>query len=113
MTSTVRTRHPCWSDASPPLASAQEAATDYLIEGGPVRGEGKELTIDFGILSLPDSFVQGLQWLGEQPQYALYPLFWQKLMWGWGGILPDERRGQVLETSHPRLASIRQMSTTR
>lgn len=34
--------------------------------------------------------------LSKQEQYALYPLFWQNLLWGWGGVLPDEHRERVL-----------------
>jgi hypothetical protein len=84
--------------------SILKAATDYLIAGGPVsvpvrggvRKEGDKLVIDFGIVSLPDSFLRGLHWLSKQKQYTLYPLFWQNLLWGWGGVLPDQHRKWVL-----------------
>jgi hypothetical protein len=74
-----------------------KAATDYLLAGGAVdTSTPGTIRIDFRIADLPQTFASGLDWLGRQPKYWLFPLFWHNYLWGWGGVLPDEHREGVL-----------------
>lgn len=74
-----------------------KAATDYLLAGGAVdTSTPGTIRVDFRIADLPQTFANGLEWLGRQPKYWLFPLFWQNYLWGWGGVLPDEHREGVL-----------------
>jgi hypothetical protein len=68
--------------------SILKAAVDYLLLGR------RSTRVEF--LGLPQTFHAGLSWLADQPDYWLYPLFWQNFLWGWGGILPDDRREDIL-----------------
>lgn len=73
-----------------------QAATDYLREGGAVRDlEGDTMVIDLGITALPRTFLQGMTWLQSQPSYSLFPVYWQNLLWGWGGLIPHQHRSTV------------------
>lgn len=72
--------------------SLLKATIDYLAEGGPVRDNGDgTFTVDFRITDLPNSFAHGLEQIGRQPYYRLYPAFWQTFLWGWGGLLIADR----------------------
>jgi hypothetical protein len=77
--------------------SILRAATDYLVQGGAIDfSQGDKIRIDFRIVDLPQSFLRGLTWLGRQPRYWLFPVFWQNFLWAWGGLLPDDHREDVL-----------------
>lgn len=77
--------------------SLLKAAADYLLAGGDVdAADPDDITVDFGIADLPQSFLRSLGWLRSQMSYWLFPLFWQNFLWAWGGILPDEHRDEVL-----------------
>lgn len=77
--------------------SILKAATDYLLEGGGVdTSDPNNLRVDFRLVDLPQTFLGGLEWLGQQKEYWLYPVFWQNYLWGWGGLLPDQHRDEVL-----------------
>jgi hypothetical protein len=77
--------------------SILKAAADYLLQGGPVDAtDPNNIRVNFGLVDLPQTFLGGLDWLGSQPKYWLFPLFWQNYLWGWGGLLPDQHRERVL-----------------
>jgi hypothetical protein len=46
--------------------------------------------VQFG--ELPTSFREGLRWLRVQPTFHRYGLFWQQLLWGWGGFYIEDRK---------------------
>jgi hypothetical protein len=73
--------------------SLLKAAVDYLAEGGPVRDNGDgTFTVDFRVTDLPNSFSRGLSLINGQPNFRLYPLFWQTFLWGWGGLVVSDRQ---------------------
>lgn len=77
--------------------SVLKAASDYLLAGGPVKAkDSRHITVDFGIVGFPQTFLRGLEWLRNQPNYWLFPLFWQNFLWGWGGLLPDDARDAAI-----------------
>jgi hypothetical protein len=77
--------------------SLLKAASDYLLAGGPVKADDRlHIKVDFRVASLPQTFLDGLDWLKRQPNYWLFPLLWQNFLWGWGGLLPDDARSSTL-----------------
>ena len=94
--------HATWYLEHRARLSILKAATDYLIAGG--RFSRTQLGYRASRRARdrlwdrePAGLVpEGPAWLSNQEQYALYPLFWQNLLWGWGGVLPNEHRERVL-----------------
>lgn len=41
--------------------------------------------------TLPATFREGQAWLAQQPNFHLYAVFWQQLLWGWGGFFLEHR----------------------
>jgi hypothetical protein len=73
--------------------SLLKATVDYLAAGGAVRRNlDGSYTVDFRIVDLPNSFAHGLEQISQQPNYRLYPLFWQVFLWGWGGLIVTDRQ---------------------
>jgi len=66
-----------------------KAAVDYLIES-PLGPPSVALdSHDWSALLhefLPESFRTGMDWLRAQPTFHRYAVFWQQLLWGWGGF---------------------------
>jgi hypothetical protein len=74
-----------------------KSAVDYLLAGGGIRVlSPKEIELDFRLAGLPRTFLRGLEWLEQQVDYWLFPVFWQNYLWGWGGLLPDEHYDATL-----------------
>lgn len=71
--------------------SILRAATDYLAEGGFVRDMPQGVRVDFRASDLPQSFLRGFARAEQQPNFRLYPLFWQVFLWGWGGLILLDR----------------------
>ena len=42
--------------------------------------------------ALPTTFLTAARELRQRPQYSRYALFWQILLWGWGGLILDDFR---------------------
>jgi hypothetical protein len=40
---------------------------------------------------LPQNFRNGLETIAVNPNYRLFPLFWQVFLWGWGGFILTDR----------------------
>ena len=75
-----------------------KSAVDYLLARDRTEpSDPHEFHVDFGPVDLPQTFLAGLEWLGRQPEYWLYPVFWQNYLWGWGGLLPDSHRDSTLD----------------
>ncbi|WP_049653483.1 hypothetical protein [Kitasatospora sp. MY 5-36] len=79
-----------------------KAAVDYAVEhpDGPpplVSETGKFVFLGLGYHSLPETFQTGMDWLRKQPNFRLYPTFWQQFLWGWGGFFLEDRKGKEFE----------------
>ncbi|MFE7028817.1 hypothetical protein ACFU9Y_00795 [Streptomyces sp. NPDC057621] len=83
--------------------SILKAAVDYVLaHPEPQSGtteDGKQWFTFQGLTydALPATFHSGMAWLREQPNFRLYPTFWQQLLWGWGGFYLDDREEKEFE----------------
>jgi hypothetical protein len=83
--------------------SILKAAVDYALahpDGAPelILEDGKNWVFQ-GLTyhALPATFHSGMTWLREQPSFRRYAIFWQQLLWGWGGFYLDDREEQEFE----------------
>lgn len=80
--------------------SILKGAVDYLCERAKQEQTlGGRAAADFGLAVLPATFDRGLSAIGKEPNFWLYPLFWQVFLWGWGGFIlkdhEDEEFGEL------------------
>lgn len=70
-----------------------KAAIDYhdITEAGALPGVAAGETDWTALLSMPGSFRTALHDLSQEPQFRRYALFWQVLLWGFGGFLLADR----------------------
>jgi len=80
--------------------SILKGAVDYLCGKTKKPQMPGHITIDFGLASFPTTFLRGLSAIEKEPNFWLYPLFWQVFLWGWGGfILKDHEEEEFGELS--------------
>ena len=80
--------------------SILKGAVDYLCERGQREQTlGGRAAADFRLALLPATFYRGLSAIGKEPNFWLYPVFWQVFLWGWGGFIlkdhEDEEFGEL------------------
>ena len=81
--------------------SILKGAVDYLCKRAKQpQTSGRRVLADFGLTLLPTTFLRGLSAIEKEPNFCLYPLFWQVFLWGWGGfILKDQQEEEFQELS--------------
>jgi hypothetical protein len=86
------------------LKAAVDVYSDYVGDEPPLDPDGSSVTRSL-YNSLPDSFREGVSWLGQQPTALRYALLWQQFLWGWGGFILSNLEGSEYE-SFARLSGV-------
>ncbi|MEX0875494.1 MAG: hypothetical protein WD646_01675 [Actinomycetota bacterium] len=78
--------------------SILKAAVDYLCHRAaePPPEPGK-IRVDFGLVDLPTSFLNGLEAIAKLPEMNRYPLFWQIFLGAWGGFILGDHEEKDIE----------------
>jgi hypothetical protein len=85
--------HICWYIEHRARLAILKAAIDYSckLKSGTIPSHDPNKWIDILFQILPQSFHSGFSKLSDDPFFHRYALFWQVLLWGFGGFLLEDR----------------------